>query len=587
MRGTILLTVSALVYTISTTIIFFKKDTINKLENRIFKRLLLVTILSMVIELSIVATVNLGKIATLVQKAFLVCLVLWLSVFMLYTFYVTIFDEKKTEEENITKYRFLHLVFIIINILLYVLIFLLPMDFISLSDDVKYTTGPAVNVVFLTLGVYTTTMSVMVLTHLKKVHNKGYIPIIALIICLIAEGFIQNTYPEILLANAVFGFIIYLMYHTIENPDVKMLDELERNKELIESSNEEKSNLMFKISQDIRKPLADIESISYDMVNSKKKEELINSAKIINNESKNTSFIVNNLLNISSMNINNIKLYKNVINLKKLLDEIKLMFSNVNVEINMMGNIPTIYGDSVRFKQILASIINNSINVYSKNITIEVNGIIRYDMCRLLINVIDDGDNLDIFEINEILSSKDNEEDISTELDLNLKSVYSLVSILNGSMNIKHNKDNGNTYSIVLDTEIPKKNREVLNIDYSSKKKVLIIDDNYDEIKEYSKIIRSRDIKVSNSMYANDIFNRFNNGETFDIILIDDEMKPTNAVEIIDSIKALNVKSVLVIMLESNKEKIKDKYLKDYKIDDYLLKSNYEEEIDRIINKYL
>ena len=217
MKGIIFLTVSALIYTISTTIIFFKKDTINKLENRIFKKLLLVTIASMITELSIVATVDMGSIATIVQKLFLVCLILWLSVFMLYTFYVTSFDDKKSEEENIVKFRFPHLIFVAINILLYILIFILPIEFVSLSDSVKYTTGPAVNVVFVTLGVYTTLMSIMVLTHLKKVHNKGYIPIIALIICLIAEGMIQKAHPEILLANAVFGFIIYLMYHTIEN----------------------------------------------------------------------------------------------------------------------------------------------------------------------------------------------------------------------------------------------------------------------------------------------------------------------------------------------------------------------------------
>ena len=78
MKGIIFLTVSALVYTISTTIIFFKKDIINKLENRIFKKLLLITILSMITELSIVATVELGSIGTVVQKFFLVCLVLWL-----------------------------------------------------------------------------------------------------------------------------------------------------------------------------------------------------------------------------------------------------------------------------------------------------------------------------------------------------------------------------------------------------------------------------------------------------------------------------------------------------------------------------
>ena len=76
MKGTIFLTVSALIYTIITTIIFFKKDTINKVENRIFKRLLGASILSMIVELLIIVTVDLGTIGTFVQKLFLTCLIL-------------------------------------------------------------------------------------------------------------------------------------------------------------------------------------------------------------------------------------------------------------------------------------------------------------------------------------------------------------------------------------------------------------------------------------------------------------------------------------------------------------------------------
>lgn len=56
--GTIYLTISALIYTIITTILFTKKKKINKLENRIFTKLLILSILSMIFELTIVLTVN-------------------------------------------------------------------------------------------------------------------------------------------------------------------------------------------------------------------------------------------------------------------------------------------------------------------------------------------------------------------------------------------------------------------------------------------------------------------------------------------------------------------------------------------------
>lgn len=58
--GTIYLTISALIYTIITTILFQRKKKINKLENKIFTKLLILSILSMVFELAIVFTVNIS-----------------------------------------------------------------------------------------------------------------------------------------------------------------------------------------------------------------------------------------------------------------------------------------------------------------------------------------------------------------------------------------------------------------------------------------------------------------------------------------------------------------------------------------------
>ena len=43
----------------------------------------------------------------------------------------------------------------------------------------------------------------------------------------------------------------------------------------------------------------------------------------------------------------------------------------------------------------------------------------------------------------------------------------------------------------------------------------------------------------------------------------------------------------IVVMLDKNKYRIKEHYLKDYSFNDYLLKDCYKEEIARIVSKYL
>lgn len=89
-------------------------------------------------------------------------------------------------------------------------------------------------------------------------------------------------------------------------------------------------------------------------------------------------------------------------------------------------------------------------------------------------------------------------------------------------------------------------------------------------------------------MYGKDIPNKIRNNIKYDLIIIDDEMTPYNAVTIMEELnKEENFKTKVIIMLGINKEFIKEHYIKDYKFKDYIIKRNYKTEIERIINKYL
>lgn len=104
--GTIYLTISTLIYTIITTILFLKKKKINKLENKIFAKLLILSILSMIFELAIVFTSNIPFIGEMIQKIFLLFIILWLSRFIDYTFVITVFDTKKAIEKTLKNMNF-------------------------------------------------------------------------------------------------------------------------------------------------------------------------------------------------------------------------------------------------------------------------------------------------------------------------------------------------------------------------------------------------------------------------------------------------------------------------------------------------
>ena len=609
MKGIIFLTVSALIYTVATTIIFFKKDTINKLENRIFKKLLLITIVSMITELMIVATTNMGIIGTIVQKGFLVCLLLWLSVFMLYTFSITIFDDKKTEEENIEKFKITHYIFAFINVILYTLIFALPIDFVTINDDIKYTTGPAVNVVFVTLGVYTTLMSIMVLMRIKNVRKKGYIPIIALIICLIVEGIIQKMHPEMLLANSVFGFIIYLMYFTIENPDLKMLEQMEIARNQAEKANRAKSDFLSSMSHEIRTPLNAIVGLSEDIGNYENSvpKEVAEDAKDIINASQTLLEIVGNILDINKIESNKLEIVEIKYNPKEIIkevakvDSIRIGDKPIDFKIDIAPDIPfELIGDKVHVKQILNNLLSNAIKYTEKGeINLSAKCINQNNICNLIISVQDTGRGIKAEYINKLFAKferLDMERNTTTEgTGLGLAITKQLVEMMGGTINVQSQFGTGSMFVVQIPQKIsqmvePYTNEEVSNLanlnvgtDQSNNlftnKRILIVDDNALNIKVARKALQDFELILEDVMSGQECLNKVVNGNEYDLILMDIMMPEMSGETTLQKLKENPNFNIPVIALTADAVAGAEERYKEEGFTDYLAKPFKKEQI--------
>ena len=181
-----------------------------------------------------------------------------------------------------------------------------------------YIDGSAVSLlvgfIFCQLVVYI----ILLLFNFKNLKNKKYMPIYFIIICLIFMVVLNSIDPSILISSAITTFICYTMFFTIENPDSKMIEQLEENKKLIEQGNADKSNFLFRMAQEVKSPIDDIIRANKIIENSDDLETIKKCNEYIKYNSKELKMLVNGVFDISKMDIYNIKMIDSTYNINNV-----------------------------------------------------------------------------------------------------------------------------------------------------------------------------------------------------------------------------------------------------------------------------
>ena len=604
--------ICTLIFSISIAIIYFSKKKINSFETKIYKILSILSILNVMIEfwlcINILIDVKLyGYYNLFVNRTFLLALFSWFSMFTLYLIVISFQNNTKTINKLKNKYgqnfgkKLIYTICPILIICIFLIIFL-PIELVK-ENGAAYSTGLSVNVLYLYAIVYLFIWIICVIINFKNVHIKKFIPFISFIICFSIILIARNYYPALLLNSFSVAFATTLMFHTIENPDIKLINELNENKILVEKTNEEKSKILFKMIQEVKNPVSYIYNVSESLENEDNSEKLKKGIGVINSSARKLSYIINNVLDVSGMDAKRVKVINNKYNIYTLLDEIKVRLekrrkANVEYRVNISNNIPeTLYGDPIKVKQILATILSNAIeHTDSGFIELTIDALVRYDMCRLIITIEDSGVGMNLVKVNEILrfdeelSSEDEEKLQNRYLDLKL--VKKMLKFLGGTMMIKSEVGKGSEFIVVLDQKIENPKNDNYSQRYNSTslfetKRVLIVDDDMEELENIANKFKKDNIDVTTTLYGKDCVDKINSKENYDLILIDDEMPDLSGLGTLKELQKIEgFKIPTVIMLNNDKLRIKDSYLEDG-FKDYLLKEKIRSESERLIDKYL
>ena len=444
------------------------------------------------------------------------------------------------------------------------------------------------------------TQIICLLSNYKNLKNKKYIPLYLLILLGSLVLVAQIINPSLnYIINPALIFIAFIMYYTIENPDVKILDEVHKAKEITDNANEEKAMFLYNMTNEIRDITRDIEYSADAILNEtdNKKidiENVNNNARDIKASAARFTTMTNEILDVSSIDSANIKIYNDKYNLKLIVKELVQIYKRkaekkgLEFRTTIASDLPEyLYGDPVGVKTTLATILDNSVKYTDEGyVEFSVNAIMKNNIARLIISVEDSGTGMKADELNKIFNKKEEDKE-STNLNSNLYNAKKLVTLMGGTIIPSSIYGKGTIIKVVLDQKVGEtqdnlnKYEKVLD-----KKKILLVDDNASSIKMITKLLKESNTVLESVSSGKECLDKIRNKEKYDLILLDEEMTPLDGITVMKKLEEIRNFNINVILLTKNNDyEYNEDYLK-YGFKDYLIKPIDKDKLLEKISKY-
>ena len=294
--------------------------------------------------------------------------------------------------------------------------------------------------------------------------------------------------------------------------------------------------------------------------------------------------MTNEILDISQVDSSNIKTYNNTYNIKNILKQLINVYSDLcknkdlKFNTNIDHSVPEIlYGDGIGLKEVLNAILNNSVKYTNKGfVELNINTIIKNDICRLIITIEDSGIGIKSEEINNIKNN-----------NTSLSNANKLITLMHGAMLISSSYGVGTKIKLILDQkiEIPRdkvidKYEKVLD-----EIKLLAVDDSEAGLKIIEKLLKGTKINLRKAKTGKECIDKIKTNK-YDLILLDEELSQITANELIVKLKEIrNFKTPVVLLTKDNSYEYNEEYLKQGFIG-YMLKPLKKDIFINEINKY-
>ena len=574
--------------------VFFNHNNAKNQETKLYSKMLIINFISSVIAIFtiiIFKSLNLNFLTIILKKLELVLNLLILSLFLQYNL---VLINKKVKTTKILKTIYL------INI---ILVIILPIDVSVVNNTLKVSQiGYTIYHIISTILISIISLLTIKLIKINKKNLKKSLPFLGLTILSLFSILLQIKFPESNIYNYFISYILLIMYFTIENPDTKVIEQLNIEAKKASEVRKAQENFLASMSHEVRTPLNTIVGLSTSLEeNPKCPVEMKQDLQDIVTSSYNLLEMFNNVIDINEIETGTLKLQNEKYNIKESINEvinnhkIKLNKKNLTLNIEYQDNIPKyLYGDIKHLKVIITNILSNAIK-YTKDgkIDLLVRSINEPDKCNLIIIIKDTGIGMKEETLSKMYHKFERLDTIKNSniegMGLGLALTKRLVELMHGTINFTTTYQVGTTFTIMLPQEFYYQDSITLPKlkDLTKSKRVLIVDDNPLNIKVAKRALET--LNYTNLDTCDSGFKcleKIKNGSSYDIILMDIMMPGMSGTQTLENLKNISTFKTPVVALTADALiGANQKYLSQG-FSDYLAKPYTKEQLKNILNKY-